>query len=135
MQAPCVDHWNALIRILRYVKKAPGQGLLYEDKGSIQVSGYCDADWAGSPIDRRSTTGYCVFLGGNIISWKSKKQNVVARSTAEAEYRAMASLTCELIWVKQFLQELNFCDIHYEDVLRQSSYSSHCIKSSVSRED
>ncbi|XP_052728811.1 secreted RxLR effector protein 161-like [Vigna angularis] len=112
MQAPCIDHWNALIRILRYVKKAPGQGLLYEDKGSIHVSGYCDADWAGSPIDRRSTTGYCVFLGGNIISWKSKKQNVVARSTAEAEYRAMASLTCELIWVKQFLQEVKFCDIH-----------------------
>ncbi|BAT99138.1 hypothetical protein VIGAN_10052900, partial [Vigna angularis var. angularis] len=94
MQAPCVDHWNALIRILRYVKKAPGQRLLYEDKGRIQVSGYCDADWTGSPIDRRSTIGYCVFLGGNIISWKSKKQNVVARSTAEAEYRAMTSLTC-----------------------------------------
>jgi len=52
-----------------------------------------------------------VFLGGNIFSWKSKKQSVVARSTAEAEYRAMASLTCELIWEKQFLQELNFCDI------------------------
>ncbi|WVZ06906.1 hypothetical protein V8G54_020252 [Vigna mungo] len=110
--APCVNHWNALIRILRYVKTAPGKGLLYEDKGSIQVFGYCDADWAGSPIDRRSTTRYCVFLGGNIISWKSKKQNVVARSTADAEYRAMASLTCELIWVKQFLQELKFCDIY-----------------------
>ena len=111
MQTPCLGHWNAIIRILRYLKKAPGQGLLYEDKGNVQISGYCDADWAGSPIDRRSTTGYCVLLGGNVISWKSKKQNVVARSTAEAEYRAMASLTCELIWVKQFLRELNFCEI------------------------
>ena len=55
--------------------------------------------------------GYCVLLEGNVISWKSKKQNVVARSTAEAKYRAMASLTCELIWVKQFLRELNFCEI------------------------
>ena len=85
--------------------------MLYEDKGNVQISGYCYVDWAGSPIDRCSTMGYCVLLGGNVISWKSK-QNVVARSTAEAEYRAMASLTCELIWVKQFLRELNFCEIH-----------------------
>jgi len=76
MQGPCVSHCNAIIRILRYFKKAPGQELLYEDKGNIQVSGYCDADWAGLPIDIRSTTGYCVFFRGNIISWKNKKQNL-----------------------------------------------------------
>ncbi|XP_027927901.1 uncharacterized protein LOC114184793 [Vigna unguiculata] len=111
MQTPCLGHWNAIIRILRYLKKAPEEGLLYEDKGNFQIFGYYDADWAGSPIDRRSTTGYCVFLGGNVIYWKSKKQNVVAQSTTEAEYRAMASLMCELIWVKQFLQELNLCEI------------------------
>ncbi|XP_020205955.1 uncharacterized protein LOC109791109 [Cajanus cajan] len=112
MQAPHIDHWNAVLRILRYIKKAPGQGLLYEDKGDSQISGYCDADWAGCPIDRRSTTGYCVFLGGNLISWKSKKQNVVARSSAEAEYRAMALITCELMCIKQLLQELKFCEGH-----------------------
>ena len=111
MQTPCLGHWNVIIRILRYLKKDPGQGLFYEDKENVQISRYCDVDWAGSPIDRCSTMGYCVLLGGNVISWKSK-QNVVARSTAEAEYRAMASLTCELIWVKQFLRELNFCEIH-----------------------
>ena len=55
MQNPHVDHWNAVMRILRYVKKAPGQGLLYEDRRS--TSGYCDADWAGCPMDRRSTSG------------------------------------------------------------------------------
>ena len=111
MQAPHVNHWNAVIRILRYIKRAPGQGLVYEDKGDTQISGYCDADWAGSPIDRRSTTGYCVSIGGNIISWKSKKQQVVVRSSAEAEYRAMASVTSELVWIKQLLQELKFCEI------------------------
>ena len=82
--------------------------MLFEDRGHTQIVGYCDADWAGSPIDRRSTSGYCVFIGGNLVSWKSKKQNVVARSSAEAEYRAMALVTCELIWLKQLLQELKF---------------------------
>ncbi|RZB60244.1 Retrovirus-related Pol polyprotein from transposon RE1 [Glycine soja] len=110
MQNPHLDHWNAVMRILRYVKKTPGQGLLYEDKGKTQLWGYCDADWAGCPMDRRSTSGYCVFIGGNLISWKSKKQTVVARSSAQAEYWSMAMVTCELMWIKQFLQELRFCE-------------------------
>ncbi|RVW33080.1 Retrovirus-related Pol polyprotein from transposon RE1 [Vitis vinifera] len=99
---------DAVIRILRYIKSTPGQGVLYENRGHTQVVGYTDADWAGSPTDRRSTSGYCVFIGGNLISWKSKKQDVVARSSAEAEYRAMALATCELIWLRYLFQELRF---------------------------
>ncbi|RVW54465.1 Retrovirus-related Pol polyprotein from transposon TNT 1-94 [Vitis vinifera] len=108
LQSPCDSHWDAVIRILRYIKSTPGQGVLYENRGHTQVVGYTDADWAGSPTDRRSTSGYCVFIGGNLISWKSKKQDVVARSSAEAEYRAMALATCELIWLRHLLQELRF---------------------------
>ncbi|KAL6319841.1 hypothetical protein AAG906_036909 [Vitis piasezkii] len=108
LQSPCDSHWDAVIRILRYIKSTPGQGVLYKNRGHTQVVGYTDADWAGSPTDRRSTFGYCVFIGGNLISWKSKKQDVVARSSVEAEYRAMALATCELIWLKHLLRELRF---------------------------
>ncbi|KAM3291620.1 putative mitochondrial protein like [Capsicum chacoense] len=103
LQDPCKDHWDAVIRILKYIKKAPRQGLLYKDKGHTDIVGYSDADWAGSPSDKRSTSGYCVMIGSNLISWNSKKQDVVARSSVEAKYRAMALATCEFIWLKQLL--------------------------------
>ena len=108
LQSPCDNHWDAAVHILRYVKGTPGQGVLYENIGYTQIVGYSDADWAGSSTNRRFTSGYYVCIGGNLISWKSKKQDVVARSSVEAEYRAMALATCELIWLKHLLQELRF---------------------------
>nr|CAN60149.1 hypothetical protein VITISV_016363 [Vitis vinifera] len=96
------------ISVIAIGMPTPGQGVLYENRGHTQVVGYTDADWAGSPTNRRSISGYYVFIGGNLISWKSKKQDVVARSSAEAEYRAMALPTCELIWLKYLLRELRF---------------------------
>jgi len=82
-----------------------------------------------------STTRYCVLFGGNIISWKSKKQNVVARSFAKVEYRAIASLTCQLIWVKEFFQELYFCEFQPMKMYCDSqTFSPHCFQSSVPSE-
>ena len=82
--------------------------MLYENRGHTQIVGYSDANWVGSSIDRRSTSRYYILIGGNLIFWKSKKQDVVARSSVEAEYRAMTLATCELIWLKHLLQELRF---------------------------
>jgi len=111
LNSSCVNHLNAVTRILKYIKGSPGKGLLYGHNDHTGVVCYTDANWAGSPSNRRSTSRYCVSIGGNLISWKSKKQHVVARSSAEAEYRVMALAACELIWLKQLLQELQFGEL------------------------
>jgi hypothetical protein len=134
LNAPCDDHWNAVIRILKYIKSAPGKGLLCENKGNTQVVGYSDADWAGSPADRRSTSGYCVLIGGNLISWRSKKQNIVARSSAEAEYRAMAATTCELTWLRQLLQQLKLADVKTMKLICDNQAALHIASNPVFHE-
>ncbi|XP_019242504.1 PREDICTED: uncharacterized protein LOC109222629 [Nicotiana attenuata] len=80
--------------------------LLFSKHDHLQIEAFTDADWAGSLDDRRSTSGYCTLVGGNLITWRSKKQSVVARSSAEAEYRAIAQDVCELLWLQKLLQEL-----------------------------
>ncbi|GKV17701.1 hypothetical protein SLEP1_g28170 [Rubroshorea leprosula] len=106
MHEPWHPHLDAAIRVLCYLKSTPGHGLLLPASGTLQLTAYCDSDWASCPITRRSTTHYCVFLGGSLISWRTKKQHVVSRSSTEAEYRAMASVTCELTWLRSLLHVL-----------------------------
>ncbi|KAL5777605.1 hypothetical protein ACOSP7_010531 [Xanthoceras sorbifolium] len=106
MHSPGQEHFDAVYRILRYLKGSPGKGLIFKKYGHLQVEAYTDADWAGSITDRRSTSGYCTFVGGNLVTWRSKKQNVVARSSAEAEFRAVAHGICEVIWIKRLLEDL-----------------------------
>ncbi|XP_031273012.1 uncharacterized protein LOC116131506 [Pistacia vera] len=125
LQSPCDSYWDAVIRILRYIKGAPNKGLLYENKGNSHIVGYFNADWAGSPSDRCSTLGFCVLIGGNLVSWKSKKQAVVARSSVEAEYRAMVFATCELIWLKQLIQELKFVEVSQMKLLCDNQTALH----------
>lgn len=95
---------------------------------------FCNEDWAGSPIDRRFTSGYYVSIGENFVSWKSKKQNMVARSITEAEYRSMATATCELIWIKQLLQELKFGDTQPMKICRDNQPALHITSNPVFHE-
>lgn len=90
-------HLQITLQIVQYVKGTPGRGILFERNGSVGLKAYTDADYAGSIVHRRSTTCYCTFLDGNLVTWKNKKQNIISRSNAEAKFRTMAQEICELI--------------------------------------
>ncbi|KAK1619256.1 hypothetical protein QYE76_024773 [Lolium multiflorum] len=105
LHAPRTSHWSAVKRILRYVCLTASYGLLLQPAPSCDLSAFSDADWAGNPDDRRSTGGYAVFFGPNLIAWNARKQATVSRRS-EAEYKAVANATAELIWVQSLLREL-----------------------------
>jgi hypothetical protein len=106
MQKPLQEHWNAALRVVRYLKGNPSQGIFLQADSDLQLYAWCDSDWASCPLTRRSLTGWIIFLGNSPISWKTKKQHVVSRSSAEAEYRSMATTLCELKWLKALLVSL-----------------------------
>jgi len=107
MQQPKEDHWHTALRVVRYLKQNPGQGILLSSKCDLRLHGWCDVDWACCPLTRRSLTDWIIFLGDSPISWKTKKQHIVSRSSVEVEYRSMAMTTCELKWLKGIFSNLN----------------------------
>ena len=109
---------QAATRVLRYIKGSPGQGIFFPSSNTLHVTAYTDSDWASCPITRRSTTDYFIQLGTSPISWRTKKQTTVARSSAEAEYRVMAVTTCELTWLKQLLADFG--------ISHPEPFSLHC---------
>lgn len=119
MQAPRRDHYDAAIRVLKYLKARPGQGLFLRADNDLQLYAFCDSDWDSCPISRWSVSRYFIALGRSPISWKTKKQTTVSRSSAEAEYRSMAFTCAEVKWLRSFLAALGvfhtqpvrlFCD-------------------------
>jgi hypothetical protein len=106
MHDPREPHLTAMKRILRYLRRTPDFGLLLHRSSSSDLVVYTDADWAGCPDTRRSTSSYAVFLGDNMVSWSAKQQTVVSRSSAEAEYRVVANGVAEATWLCQLLHEL-----------------------------
>ncbi|CAH9129521.1 unnamed protein product [Cuscuta epithymum] len=112
LSSPRQTHLDAAIRVLRYLKQTPGQGIFLSSDSDITLTGYCDADWAGCSFTRRSSTGYFITLGASPISWRTKKQSVVSRSSAEAEYRAMAVTVSEILWLRWLLRDLTVHQQH-----------------------
>jgi histone deacetylase 1/2 len=106
LHVPTTSHWSAVKRILRYIRGTMNLGLKIAPSKSMMISGFSDADWAGCIDDRRSTGGFAVYLGSNLVSWSARKQPTVSRSSTEAEYKSLANATAEIIWVQKLLTEL-----------------------------
>jgi len=109
--APTSVHYGHLLRVLRYLRGTADRCLFYDRDSPLQLHAYSDATWASDPVERRSVTGYCILLGSSPIAWKSKKQSAISRSSTEAELRALATTTAEIIWLRWLLADLGvFCD-------------------------
>ncbi|KAI5314325.1 hypothetical protein L3X38_043501 [Prunus dulcis] len=108
MHSPSKDHMVALMRILIYLKSAPGRDLLFKKNGHLDLEGYTDANYAGNITNIHYTSGYFTFVGSNLVTWHSKKQNVVFRSSTESEYRGFAQGICEILWLRWLLAEIGF---------------------------
>ncbi len=107
MSNPGVEHWKGVKRVLRYVRRTLHYGLMYSaDDTSTTLTGYTDADWAGDLSTRRSTTGYVFQIQGSSVSWCSKQQGCVARTTTEAEYIALSTASQEAVWLRRLLENV-----------------------------
>jgi histone deacetylase 1/2 len=107
MHAPWDVHWGLVKRILQYLRGTLDNGLCISASLTTHLTTYSNADWAGCPDTRRSTSGYCMFLGDSLVSWSSKRQTTVSRSSAKTEYRGVAHATAECCWLRNLLQELH----------------------------
>lgn len=107
MHAPRKSHVKLSFRVLKYLKSSPGQGISVVKTVNNSLVGFVDADWGRCFSTRRSITGFCLFLGETLVSSKSKKQPTVSRSSTESEYRALAVVTCEVLWIVKLLIDLH----------------------------
>ncbi|GJS63431.1 ribonuclease H-like domain-containing protein [Tanacetum coccineum] len=107
MHDPQEPHLAALKRVLRYVRGTLDHGFQLHVSSTSQLNAYTDADWAGCPVTRRSTSSYCVFLGDNLLSWSAKRQVTLSRSSAEAEYHGVANVVAETAWIRNLLREFH----------------------------
>lgn len=134
MSKPCSAHMTAAIHVLRYLKANPNQGILMNADSSFQLLAFCDSDWASCPQTRHSVSGYYITLGSSPLSWKSKKQQTVALSSAEAEYRSMRRVCAELAWLTRLLNELHVPSVTPIDLKCDSQAAIHIAKNPVFHE-
>jgi len=107
MHCPSEVHLQAAKRVVRYIKGTITYGVKFQKSQPVKLCGYSDSDWGGSEDDAKSTSGYCFSLGSGIFSWSCKKQDIVAQSTAEAEFVAAAAAVNQALWLKKILVDLH----------------------------
>lgn len=101
-------HWQAVKRLFRYLQGTKDYGIFIQASLVLQLQGFSNVDFPGSNTNRKSTWGYCVFFGNALVSWSSKKQQAISKSSTESEYIALANLAAELLWIRSLLQEIHF---------------------------
>ena len=106
MQAPLESHWKLVKRILKYLKRTLHHRLHLRKFPTLDLVEFCDANWASNPDDQISTSGFGVYFGSNLVTWQSKKQHIVSRSSKEVEYRSLASLVVEITWLQSLLLDI-----------------------------
>ena len=122
------------LRVVRYLKCSPGQGIFLKSDCDMTLTAYCDSYWSVCPLTRRSLSAYVVFLGVSLVSWKTKKQRTVSRSSAETKYRSMADATCELQWMKRLLAQFGFGHTRPMRLFCDSQSAIHIAKNPVFHE-
>ena len=109
---PKESHMISLKRIIKYVKITADFGVWYSKDINDVLAGYSDADWVGNVDDRKSTLEGCFYMGNNLVSWMSKKQNSISLSTKEAEYIVVGSCCTQLLWMQKLLHDYDICQEH-----------------------
>ena len=151
---PSVFHWQACKRVLRYLQYTVDYGLQFYSSRSFNLTAFSNTDWGSDLNDRKSVGGYSEYLANNLVSWSSKKQHIVSRSTAELEYRALALTTTEVLWIIYLFKELKvsllqspvlYCDNKstealasnpkYHSKIKHIKLDLHFIKEHVSRKE
>ncbi|XP_070007408.1 uncharacterized mitochondrial protein AtMg00810-like [Nicotiana sylvestris] len=130
LQAPIIPHMFGALHVLRYLKGTLDHGVFLNNSSDFSLLASCDSDWVACPTSRRSVSGFCIYLGGNLISWKSKKQLIVSLSSAEAEYRAMSKVVAELAWLVCLLTDLGVPITTHVPLLCDSQDAIHIARKS-----
>ncbi|GJY17050.1 ribonuclease H-like domain-containing protein [Tanacetum coccineum] len=124
MHAPLKSHFDISLRLLKYLKLALGYGIQFlKRQNGFNISTLSDSDWAKCPVTKRSVFGYCVFVNGCLVSWKSNKQATLSKSLAEAEYRPMTAATCEVMWIVKIMRDLNVDNLIPADLYCDNKYT------------
>ncbi|XP_047261352.1 uncharacterized mitochondrial protein AtMg00810-like [Capsicum annuum] len=134
MQHPCVPHMNVALHLLRYIKGTSKSGIFLSASPDLSLTAYCDSDWGAYADSCKSMTGFCIFLGDSLVSWKSKKQVTISLSSAEAKYRAMSKAAVEITWITCLRSDFGLSSLTLVPLLCDNQVAIHIARNPIFHE-